>query len=326
MHIILIDGKNALFRHGSVHPNLRASDGTLTGAAYGLTGCLLRLKAKYPDSRFVMCWDGSGKTWRHELYSEYKGNRKRGSDVPPAVQNVLAQAGTVEALCNALGIIQITVPSVEADDVIGILAVRCLKREWIPVIYSSDKDFMQLMPRGVLVIRDVDKTVKLAPESEKSVLNKFGCTPEQILSVRALCGDKSDNIPNVLHLMGPKTATKLICAGVCPEYKDGLSGGPLASMMGIAAVPRAWAALAPVWQDVRRNYKLMRILTSCTAKVLPVHTQGFLRASIACVISELAASLNAGKRSGRREMVKFLAGLDLDEAIEQRMALWRLQS
>ena len=230
------------------------------------------------------------------MYPQYKGNRPK--EKPQAVQDILNQSGTVEKLLDALGVIQIRIPNVEADDVIGILAIRCLKRGWQPVIYSSDKDFMQLMHRGVQVIRDVVKPSKLQPETEKSIQAKFGCTPGQLLDVRALSGDKSDNIPTVCRGVGPKTATKIVASGEIPVL--------YASAMKL-------------------NKRLMRILTTTKTKVLRPVTRGLLKASIACVLSDVAASLGPGKVLRRRAVIKALAGLELAEAMAQVDVLSRLQ-
>lgn len=307
MTVILIDAKNALFRFGHVHRHLKTSDGVRTGAVYGVVGAIIRLKKRYPDARFVLVWDGEGKTWRHELYPHYKGNRKKGKESPQAVRDILAQVGTLEQVADILGLIQIKVPCVEADDLIGILAARCLKREWKPIVYSSDMDFMQLMCKGVTVIS------KIKPESNKTALGRFGCAPDRLLELRALVGDKSDNIPNAYPGLGPKTGLKLLAAGVRPGVKDGWPLQPV------------HAGVRAAWATIRLNYKLMRILTLCKSKVLPVRTQLFLKASIACVMSELVALQNPGKRSGHRSFVNALAGLELAEALENKHLLWRLQ-
>ncbi len=309
MTVVLIDAKNALYRFGYSFAGLQSSSGVKTGAIFGLFQVLLRLKKKYPDARFVMVWDGPGKGWRYKLFPQYKGNRKK--EKSPEIMAVLEQIPTVERLTELIGIPQICIPRMEADDIIGLLAMRCLKRGWKPVVYSSDKDFMQLMHRGVKVIRDVDKTNKLAPESERSVMAKFGCSPEMVLQVRAIAGDKSDGIPNPVPGIGPKKASKLIEAGLCPS--DEVNTLPI----------KGAEELQAKWEHVHRNYRIMSILTSTRHELEP--EDGLTtRLGVLRVVMALRGRCKPSKVR-YRQFVAVLQELEMADALASRHELWRLQ-
>jgi DNA polymerase-1 len=289
-HVILIDARNALYRFGFVNRTLQSSKGVKTGAVYGLLNCLLRLKRKYRDSWFVMVWDGTGKTWRHELFPGYKGNRP--GTKSPEVLAVLEQIPIVKELTTMLGVPQVEVDNMEADDAIGILATQCVRQNWTPVVYSSDKDFLQLMPKGVLVIRDVDKTNRLLPETERTVYQMFGCYSANVLKVRALCGDPSDGIPNIKRGIGIKTAVKLINAGFDPS----LPPPPGDKEKEIAY----------------RNYKLMQIATE----------KGNLLHKAVGEVFRTRRDL----RHSLRDVTARLGELDMVTALENRHELWKLQN
>src|ERR1039457_5473179 len=118
MKIILIDGKNAVYRFGWVHRNLRSPDGEGTGVVYGVLDLLIRLKRKFEDSKFVVVWDGKGPTWRHKMFEGYKLKDKPGN---PEIAAILNQIPLLEKTLKLIGSPQIEVEGVECDDVIGIL-------------------------------------------------------------------------------------------------------------------------------------------------------------------------------------------------------------
>lgn len=321
MTVILIDGKNALYRFGYTFMGFQSSEGVKTGAIYGLFNVLLRLKKKYPDAKFVMVWDGAGKGWRYNVFPEYKANRKKTKS--PEVLAVLEQIPTVQRLTNLLGIPAICVPRMEADDIIGLLAVRCLKNDWKPVVYSSDKDFMQLMHMGVKVIRDVDKTNKLAAESIRTVKAKFGCTPEFILKIRAIAGDKSDGIPNPVPGIGPMKAARIVEAGVDPSQSD-FHGHY--RPQGVAAILGPMIeSLHQEWDSVHRNYRIMSILTSVHHPEVGAADRHFLRLDLSRVMRELKAAYKSRGKVALRKFVSVLQELEMTDALASRHELWRLQ-
>ena len=201
--VILIDAKNALFRFGWAHRYLSAEDGTKTGAVYGVINCMLRLRARYPSCTFVLVWDGAkpSNSWRGRLYDGYKSNRT--GEKPAFIVETEAQIPLLKEIIELIGILQVSATSVEADDVIGILAMTCVRKGHKAIVYSMDKDFLQLMVHGVSVIRDVNKAAKLAPETDKSVQKLFRCNAKDVLFVRTFLRDASDKIPPPMRGCGP---------------------------------------------------------------------------------------------------------------------------
>ena len=291
--LIIIDGNNALYRFGFVHRNLTAEDGTPTGALYGFLRCMLRLKRRYPRAQFCVVWDGKGPSWRHRFYPEYKANRK-GAHQSPEFIKVRDQRSLVVAGLRAVNVPSIELANVEADDLIAWVcenfrATKCM-------IFSGDRDFVQLMSNRVKLIRYADKNDKLGIESTKSVRDHFGVDPENVLALRVLCGDKSDNIPAVLPGIGPKTALKIIDSGVNPLL-------PLPP-----TVPTVSRELKLAWPEVRRNLKLMR-----------------LRPEVVVMRPKELKKALASQTSSYADMVAFLSNLDQVELLEERVALWNLQ-
>jgi DNA polymerase-1 len=298
MTVILIDGKNALFRFGYAHKLLRTTEGVPTGAIYGVLGCLLRLKKRYPAAKFVVVWDGPGKSWRHKFWAGYKANRHAPDETK---SRILAQIPALTEITGMMGIKHVVLDGVEADDLLGILALRCVELRWQSIIYSSDKDFIQLMDRGVQLIRDVDKSDKLAVETNKSVFAMFGCHPVDVLWVRAIAGDTSDGFKPVVRLLGPKKAAKLVAAGLDP-------------------VP---AQLRSVWGDVERNVRLMRV-----GDTLEFDAKN--RTIIQRAIDDITRGLRASSDHYCDDLhyasfLRLLSSLQLVEAVENRHRLWRIQ-
>jgi 5'-3' exonuclease len=312
MTIIIIDGNNALFRFGGAMQNLTAPDGTPTGAIHGLLGCLVRFKQRYPDSRFVVVWDGRGyrqNGWRIKLFSGYKQR-----DPSQGYSAVHAQHGLVNDILTKLGVCQISVPEVEADDVIGTLVSLCFESGWTPVVYSNDRDFVQLMIRGAQVITGNNKKDKLAPETESSVRERYRCSLEQVILVRALSGDSSDRIPGVAVKVGDVTAAKYIVAGIDPR-RERFEDNPLIAQ-------QVAQKLAPYWDLAQRNYRLMRILASPQDPELAPEQSRVLIISLNTVKQSL--TLGLPKRASANEILNLLGDLGLQQAIEHRSVLLKL--
>lgn len=197
--LILIDGSNWLFRAYHALPPLTAPDGTPSGAVFGINNMIKRLIKDYQPERLAVVFDPPGKTFREDIYPEYKANR---SETP---EDLRPQFPLVMELCEAMGLKVLQVPKVEADDVIGTLATRAAKEGQPVLIVTGDKDMAQLVTEGVHLL-DTMKNRRMDPAG---VEEKFGVAPEQIIDYLALMGDASDNIPGVPGV-GPKTAAKLI--------------------------------------------------------------------------------------------------------------------
>ncbi len=195
--LILVDGSSYLFRAFHAMPPLTNSRGQPTGAVYGVVNMLKSLLEAYAPEQVAMVFDAKGKTFRNDLYPEYKANR------PPMPEDLRSQIAPLHQIIEAMGIPMIVHEGVEADDVIGTLASQATEQE-IPVLISTgDKDMAQLVNGQVTLINTMNNTL-MGPEG---VVEKFGVKPERIIDYLTLVGDTSDNVPGVPKV-GPKTAVK----------------------------------------------------------------------------------------------------------------------
>lgn len=195
--VILVDGSSYLYRAFHALPPLENSKGQPTGAVKGVLNMLRRLRKDYPESEVVVVFDAKGKTFRDEIFPEYKANR------PSMPDDLRQQIAPLHQAVVAMGFPMLIIEGVEADDVIGTLAAEAsnLKR---PVIVSTgDKDMAQLVTEHVTLIN----TMTDVSMDVDGVIEKFGVRPDQIIDYLALMGDKVDNIPGV-EKCGPKTAVK----------------------------------------------------------------------------------------------------------------------
>ncbi|MCP3852063.1 MAG: DNA polymerase I [Gammaproteobacteria bacterium] len=195
--LVLVDGSSYLYRAFHAMPGLNNSKGMPTGAVYGVVNMLKRLRNDYPTQRVAMIFDAKGKTFRDDMFAEYKANRASMPD------DLRSQIEPLHAVIKALGFPLIAIPGVEADDVIGTLAVQATEQGLDVVISTGDKDMAQLVNERVSLV----DTMKNQVMDIEGVKKKFGVTPEQIRDYLALIGDTSDNIPGVAKV-GPKTAVK----------------------------------------------------------------------------------------------------------------------
>lgn len=201
--LLLVDGSSYLYRAFHAMPDLRNRAGEPTGAIYGMVNMLRRLRADYTStaltSNCIACvFDAPGKTFRDDIYPEYKANR---SSMP---EELAAQIPHIHEVTKALGWPIVMEPGIEADDVIGTLARVALDQGFDEVVVSTgDKDMAQLVNDK---IRLVD-TMKNAVMTRETVFEKFGVYPEQIIDYLTLVGDTVDNVPGV-EKVGPKTAAK----------------------------------------------------------------------------------------------------------------------
>lgn len=195
--IILVDGSSYLYRAFHALPALTNSKNFPTGAIKGMIAMLKVLLNTYQPDSIAVIFDAKGKTFRDDLYKEYKATRK---EMP---SELAQQIEPIHKIIRAMGLPLISVSGVEADDVIGTLAKQAEGRN-IPVLISTgDKDIAQLVDENITVINTMTNTV-LDP---KGVKMKFGVRPDQIIDYLALVGDTSDNVPGV-QKVGPKTAVK----------------------------------------------------------------------------------------------------------------------
>jgi len=204
--LILIDGSSYLYRAFYV-PQLKrmqTTSGQPTGAVFGVVNMIKSLKSDYPDSNIVAIFDAKGKTFRHDLYQEYKANR------PSMPDELRSQVDYVHAAVKALGLPLVAIPGVEADDVIGTYAKQASSAGQTVLVASGDKDLAQIVNDKVNLIDTMKKVIL----DEPGVVDKFGVRPDQIIDYLTLMGDSSDNIPGVPKV-GPKTAVKWLA-----EYEN----------------------------------------------------------------------------------------------------------
>ncbi len=194
---ILVDGSSYLFRAYHAMPNFTNSKGEPTGTIYGVVNMIKRLLNDYEPEHIAVVFDAKGKTFRHDMYKEYKANR------PPMPDDLREQIAPVHDIIKAMGLPLLCVDGVEADDVIGTLARLATEKGIETVISTGDKDMAQLVNQHITLVNTMTET----KSDVDGVKEKFGVTPEQIIDYLALVGDTSDNIPGVPKV-GPKTAVK----------------------------------------------------------------------------------------------------------------------
>ncbi|MCW8845511.1 MAG: DNA polymerase I [Gammaproteobacteria bacterium] len=195
--LVLVDGSSYLYRAFHALPPLSNSRGEPTGAIHGVLNMLNRLLKDYEPERVAVVFDARGKTFRDDLFEQYKANR------PPMPDELRSQVEPLLEAVAAMGLPLLRVQGVEADDVIGTLARRAATAGHDTLISTGDKDMAQLVDRHVTLVNTMtNKTM-----DRDGVKEKFDVYPEQIVDYLALVGDSSDNIPGVPKV-GPKTAAK----------------------------------------------------------------------------------------------------------------------
>ncbi len=199
--LILVDGSSYLYRafHAMFKADLRTSGGEPVGAVRGVANMLRRLRKDYPESHAAVIFDAKGKTFRDEIYSDYKANR------PPMPDDLRSQIEPTHAIIRAMGFPLLIIDGVEADDVIGTLARQATELGMDVIVSTGDKDMAQLVNQHVTLENTMTETTM----DVAGVTEKFGIPPELIIDFLALMGDKVDNIPGVPGV-GEKTALGLL--------------------------------------------------------------------------------------------------------------------
>jgi DNA polymerase I len=195
--LLLVDGSSYLYRAFHAMPDLRNADGAPTGAIYGIINMLRKLRNDFPAAYMACVFDAKGKTFRDDLYPDYKANR---ASMP---EDLVRQIEPIHEAVRALGWPILMVEGIEADDVIGTLAVQAVEHGMDTVISTGDKDLAQLVNEHVTLIN----TMSNEKLDREGVIAKFGVPPERIVDYLTLVGDAVDNVPGV-DKVGPKTAVK----------------------------------------------------------------------------------------------------------------------
>ncbi|MBR2512481.1 MAG: DNA polymerase I [Halomonas sp.] len=253
--IVLVDGSSYLYRAFHALPPLTTSNGQPTGAVKGVINMLKRLIKDYPDSPMAVVFDAPGKTFRDEMYSEYKAHR------PPMPDELRSQIKPLHACVKALGLPLLCIEGVEADDVIGTLAHHATQAGRDAVISTGDKDMAQLVNSHITLVN----TMKDETLDEAGVEAKFGLPPALIIDFLALMGDKVDNIPGVPGV-GEKTAIGLLQGmggGLDTIYGD-LERVKTLTFRGAKTLPKK---LEEHREQAFLSYQLATIKTDCELPV-----------------------------------------------------------
>ncbi|MGR5253521.1 DNA polymerase I [Vibrio astriarenae] len=197
--LILIDGSSYLYRAFHAYPGTMSNGDIPTNAVYGVVNMLRSMMRQFSSDRIAVVFDAKGKTFRDDMYPEYKANR------PPMPDDLRCQIEPLHNVIRAMGLPLISIPGVEADDVIGTLAYQASQAGMPVLISTGDKDMAQLVDENVTLINTMTNVVM----DRDGVVEKFGIPPELIIDYLALMGDKVDNIPGVPGV-GDKTATALL--------------------------------------------------------------------------------------------------------------------
>ena len=194
---ILVDGSSYLFRAYHAMPDMSNSKREPTGTIYGVINMIRRLLKDYEPEHLAVVFDAKGKTFRNDMYKDYKANR------PPMPDDLRVQIEPIHEIIKSMGLPLICIPGVEADDVIGTLARHATEKGIETIISTGDKDMAQLVNEHVSLVN----TMTDVHMGIDGVKEKFGVPPERIIDYLALIGDTADNIPGVPKV-GPKTAVK----------------------------------------------------------------------------------------------------------------------
>ena len=195
--LVLIDGSSYLFRAFHALPKLMSTKGAHTGAMKGVISMIKKLINDNPESQIAVVFDAKGKSFRNDIYPEYKANRAAMPD------ELRQQIAPIHEIIKRMGVPLLIVEGVEADDVIGTLAAQATEQKLDVLISTGDKDMAQLVNNHITLVNTMNEAVM----DPAGVIEKFGVRPDQIIDYLALVGDTSDNIPGVPKC-GPKTAVK----------------------------------------------------------------------------------------------------------------------
>jgi len=197
--LFLIDGSSYIFRAYHAIPLLTNSRGVPTNAVFGFTNMTIKLLREEKPSHAAVVFDAPGETFRDRMFAEYKANREE------APEELRPQFALVKRVVKALNLALVEVPEVEADDVIGTLAVEAVERGFEAVVVSGDKDLLQLVRPGLSLL----DTMRGKRTGVADIERRFGLSPARLVDVMALMGDPIDNVPGIKGV-GEKTATALI--------------------------------------------------------------------------------------------------------------------
>ncbi len=245
--LLLIDANSLIHRAFHALPHLSTADGQATNAAFGLAQMLLALLEEQAPDEAVMVFDAPGPTFRHEMYDQYKANR------PEMDQELASQFPIIRRLVQAMGLVMLEQAGYEADDLIGALAARAHNEGYETVIVSGDRDLLQLLDEGVQVLITTRGTKQVTAYDVDKFTEQYGITPAQLVDLKALAGDTSDNIPGITGI-GDKTASGLLAeygtVEAVLEHTADLPEAVRSKLAGNEQEALLWKRLASIQCDV----------------------------------------------------------------------------
>lgn len=254
--LVLVDGSSYLYRAFHAFPPLTNSAGEPTGAMYGVLNMLKSLISQVQPSHIAVVFDAKGKTFRDEMFEQYKSHR------PPMPDDLRKQIQPLHDIIHALGIPLLVIEGVEADDVIGTLAVVASKANQKVLISTGDKDMAQLVDDNIMLINTMNNTLL----DREAVIEKYGIPPELIIDYLALMGDSADNIPGVAGV-GEKTALGLLQGiGSMAEIYDNLDK---VSELPIRGAKKLGDKLLAEKEMADLSYRLATIKTDVALDITP---------------------------------------------------------
>lgn len=254
--LVLVDGSSYLYRAFHAFPPLTNSAGEPTGAMYGVLNMLKSLISQVQPSHIAVVFDAKGKTFRDELFEQYKSHR------PPMPDDLRKQIQPLHDMIRSLGIPLLVVEGVEADDVIGTLAVQASRAGKNVLISTGDKDMAQLVDENIMLINTMNNSLL----DREGVIEKYGIPPELIIDYLALMGDSSDNIPGVAGV-GEKTALGLL-QGI-GSMADIYANLDKVAELPIRGAKKLGEKLLAEKQNADLSYTLATIKTDVTLSITP---------------------------------------------------------
>jgi 5'-3' exonuclease len=322
--VILIDARNYTHRHGYTHRGL-TSMGRASGMMYGCISGMARLARLHPGAAIIFCWDGDEptKSWRHQLSIAYKAHRihATGEQPKPEVVAMFQQIPVFENFLSMLGFQQLKVKSLEADDLIGILAFHIKSFVDKVIIYSTDRDFFQFVSSEIDVVRDQDKSANCRPITAKKIKAEYGIMPKDWLKYRALVGDKGDGIHGIAKC-GPVAALSALSAGIDPSKKYWKNTAETKDKK----VQRAVDLVRQNYDQARLNYTLSKILRTVDEKKLAAYTAlelKFLLRQKKC-FSDMLRNPEGKTKEKYRQMLGFFGEWEFAELMDRRLEIWNL--
>lgn len=253
--LILVDGSSYLYRAFHALPPLTTRDGRPTGAIRGVVNMLQKLIRSYQPTHIAVVFDAKGPTFRDEIFPEYKAHR------PPMPDDLRAQIEPLHAIIRAMGLPLLCESGVEADDVIGTLAIKAAAQGHSVLISTGDKDIAQLVNERITLINTMNDSLL----DREGVIHKFGVPPERMIDYLALVGDSADNIPGVMGV-GPKTAVKWLqeygSLDAIIENADSIKGKVGENLRGALSTINLARELATIKCDVTFDDRMETLLPS----------------------------------------------------------------